>query len=135
MSNARNDWWSNAIRMVRNFPARKDEYESLHAKSMVSELTGMPRGGGASRTTEDIALRQMPPMKQKEYEAVLRAIEITKLLPNGEERLALIRRMYWQGRKLRINDVVYQIHISQKTGERYHTAFIRLVGQCIGYTE
>lgn len=135
MSTARNDWWSCAIRMVRNYPARKAEYEALHIQSIVSENSGMPKGGNASRTTENIALREMPPMKQREYEAVSRAVEITLLLPSGEERMELIRRMYWHGKKLRIRDVVYNLHISDKTGERWHSSFIRLVGQCIGYTE
>ena len=92
MSTARNDWGSCAIRMVRNYPARKAEYEALHILSIVSENSGMPKGGNASRTTENIALREMPPMKQREYEAVSRAVEITLLLPSGEERMELIRR-------------------------------------------
>lgn len=135
MSNTGNDWWSNVTRMVRNYPARKAEYEALHQQSLVAETSGMPRGGGASRTTENIALRQMPPMKQQEYDAVNRAVEITRLLPNGELRLELIRRMYWQGKKLRIEDVVSGIGIAQATGWRWHAAFIRVVAQCIGYTD
>ncbi|MBR2048291.1 MAG: hypothetical protein IJ960_06800 [Oscillospiraceae bacterium] len=135
MSNTKNDWWSSAIRMVRNYPARKSEYEALHSQSLVADMTGMPKGGSASRTTENIALRQMPPMKQQEYEAVSRAVEITRLLPNGDLRLELIRRMYWQGRKLRINDAIVDIGIAEATGRRWHASFIRLVGQCVGYTE
>jgi hypothetical protein len=135
MSNTRNDWWSNVTRMVRNYPARKAEYEALHSQSLVADMSGMPRSGSTSRATENIALRQMSPMKQQEFEAVSRAIEITRLLPNGEERLDLIRRMYWQGRKLRIDDVVFDVGIAQATGWRWHAAFIRVVAQCVGYTE
>lgn len=135
MSTASNDWWCNVTRMVRNYPARKKEYEALHSQSLVADMTGMPKGEGTSRATENVALREMPRMKQQEYEAVTRAIEITRLLPNGTERLELIRRMYWAGKKLRIRDVVYGLHISEKTGERWHVSFIRIVGQCIGYTE
>lgn len=135
MSNTRNDWWTSVTRMVRNYPARKEEYEALHSQSLVADMTGMPRGGGSSRTTENIALREMPRMKQQEYEAVTRAIEITRLMPNGDLRLELIRRMYWSGRKLRIEDVVQTVHIAEATGWRWHGAFIRLVGQCVGYTD
>ena len=135
MSNTRNDWWSSVTRMVRNYPARKAEYEALHSQSLVADMTGMPKGGSASRATENIALREMLPMKQQEYEAVTRAIEITRMLPNGEERLKLMRRMYWQGKKLRIDDVIREIHIAEATGKRWHASFIRLVGQCVGYTE
>lgn len=135
MSTATNDWWSSAIRMVRNYPARKAEYDALHIQTTVSENSGIPTGRSASRTTENIALRTLPNMKQQEYDAVSRAIEITLLLPNGKERIELISRMYWQGKKLRIRDVVYYLHVSDKTGERWHTSFIRLVGKCVGYTE
>lgn len=133
MSNASNDWWSNVTRMVRNYPARKLEYEALHAQSLVADISGMPKGGGSSRTTENIALQEMPRLKQQEYDAVTRAIEITLLLPNGQLRIELIRRMYWQGKKLRIEDVIPALHIAEATGWRWHGAFIRLVAECVGY--
>ena len=133
MSTASNDWWCNVTRMVRNYPARKEEYEALHTQSLVADTTGMPRGGGSSRTTENIALREMPRMKQQEYEAVTRAIEITRMMPNGELRLELIRRIYWQGKKLRIEDVINSIGVADVTGKRWHGAFIQLVAECVGY--
>lgn len=133
MSNARNDWWSNVIRMVANYPARKAEYDELHEQSVGASADGMQHGTGAGRTVETIALQEMAPMKQKEYEAVSRAVRITEMMPTGMERVELIRRMYWKGKKLRIDDVTPGLHISYKTGERWHTSFIRLVGQCVGY--
>lgn len=133
MSKPRDDWWVNAVRMVRNYPARKAEYEELHSQSLVSDMSGMPKGGSVSRTTETIALRQMPPMKQQEYEAVEKAIAITRLLPLGDKRMELIERMYWKGHKRNITDVIYQIGIAETTGKRWHARFIRLVGECIGY--
>lgn len=133
MSTASNDWWCNVTRMVRNYPARKEEYEALHSQSLVADMTGMPGSGVASRTTENIALREMPKMKQQEYEAVTRAIEITRLMPNGDLRLELIRRMYWSGRKLRIEDVINSVGVADITGKRWHGAFIQLVAECVGY--
>lgn len=133
MSKPRDDWWSNAVRMVRNYPARKAEYEELHTQSLVSDMSGMPRGNGTARTTENIVLRQMAPMKQQEYDAVTRAIEITKLLPRGADRVKLIEQMYWKGRKLRIDSVIYGLGVAEATGKRWHSAFIRLVGECVGY--
>lgn len=133
MSKPRDDWWPNAVRMVTNYPNRKREYEELHSQSLVAEMSGMPSGNSVSRSTENVALREMPPMKQQEYDAVTRAIEITKLLPDGEKRMELISRMYWQGGKLGINDVVYKIGIGEATGKRWHARFIRIVGECVGY--
>lgn len=133
MSKPRDDWWVNAVRMVRNYPARKAEYEELHAQSLVTDMSGLPKGGNVSRTTEAIALRQMPPMKQREYDAVTRAIAITRLMPLGDKRMELIEQMYWKGNKRNIADVIYQIGIAEPTGKRWHARFIRLVGECIGY--
>lgn len=133
MSKPRFDWWSNAVQMVVNYPTRKKEYEDLHSQSLTAGMSGMPSGTSISRTTESVALREMPPMKQKEYDAVTRAIEITKFLPDGEKRLELITRMYWKGGRLGIRDVIYHIGIGEATGKRWHARFIRIVGECVGY--
>lgn len=135
MSTTRYDWWSNVTRMVRNYPARKAEYEALHCQSLVADTSGMPGGSCVSRTTENIAIREMAPAKQKEYEAVTQAIRITEMLPSGDKRIELIERMYWKGRKLRIDDVVMPLYISDITGKRWHSEFIALVGSCYGYLE
>lgn len=133
MSKPRDDWWRNAIWAVRNYPARKKEYEELHSQSMVAEISGMPSGHDVSRTTENIAMRTMAPMKQKEYDAVCQAIEVTRLMPCGEDRINLIARMYWQGKKRGINSVIYDLGVAEATGKRWHGVFIRLVGEFLGY--
>lgn len=133
MSNPRYPWWSTAVRMVRNYPTWKREHDELRSQSCVAGLSGMPRGGNVSRTTEDIALQQLPPAIQNEYDAVTRAIDITTLMPNGENRVSMIRRMYWKGKKLNVTDVIPLIGVSEATGKRWHNDFIRLVGECAGY--
>lgn len=134
MSKPKNDWWTNAVNMVRNYPARKQEYDELHSQSFGAP-SGMPSSGNTSRTAEHLALLEMPPMKQREYDAVTRAVQITLLLPHGERRVELIRRMYWKGKKVSVDSVSYELHISEATGKRWHTAFINLVGQIVGYQE
>jgi hypothetical protein len=121
--------------MVRNYPARKAEHEELHSQSLVADTSGMPGGSNVSRTTENVAIREMAPAKQMEYEAVTQAIRITQMLPTGDKRIELIDRMYWKGRKLRIDDVVMHLYISDITGKRWHSEFIALVGSCYGYLE
>ena len=118
MSQARYDWWYNAVWMVRNYPTRKQEHEAF-CKHL--HETASPR------------MRQMAPAKQREYDAVTRAIEVTRLLPDGDKRVELIRRMYWSGRKLTINAVIMSVGVAECTGKRWHGAFIRLVGECFGY--
>lgn len=133
MSKPKDDWFRNAVCTVRTYPARKREYEDLHSQSVSADNAGLPKGNAVNRTVENITLREMAPMKQKEYEAVTQAIKVTKLLPNGDKRIELIARKYWQGKELAIKDVIPHIHVAQATGDRWHGAFIRLVGEFMGY--
>ena len=119
--------------MVRNYPVWKAQYNELHSQSCVAELSGMPHSGNVSRTTENIALQQLPRAIQNEYDAVTRAIDITMLMPDGEKRVELIRLMYWKGVKKRIEVVSAEIGVAEATGWRWHGAFIKLVGECAGY--
>lgn len=133
MSKPKYDWLKNAVWTVRNYPARCEEYKELRSQSISADISGMPKGCDVSRTAENIALREMAPMKQKEYDAVTRAIAVTQLLPNGDKRIELISKMYWEGKKLNIKDVIPHIHVAQATGDRWHGAFMRLVGEFMGY--
>ena len=133
MSSPHYDWWVNATRMIRNFPARKQEHDDLLAPTVTANLSGMPGGGEAHRTTEDVALRQMAPAKQQEYDAVSRAINITEQMPNGLQRLELIRLIYWTGTKRTIVKASSKVHIAEATAWRWHSAFVKLVGEMYGY--
>lgn len=133
MSKPSRDWQFNAEWTVRNYPARKREYEELTSPKVTASISGMPGGGSVSRTVENLALREMAPMKQKEYEAVTKAIEVTKRLPNGDLKVKLISLMYWQGKKVPIKYVIPRIHICPQTGRRWHMDFLDLVGGYMGY--
>ena len=133
MSKPRYPWWSTAVRMVRNYPLWKAELDQLHSQSVTADMGGMPGGSEVSRKTENIAMRQLPPAKQNEYDAVTRAVDITLLMPDGEKRVELIRQMYWKGVKKRIEAVAAEIGAAEATGWRWHGAFIKLVGECAGY--
>lgn len=134
MSSPRYDWWPNAVRMVRNYPARKAGHDAMLEQSIAADISGMPKGGGGiSRTVENIATRQLAPAIQQEYDAVTRAVEITRLMPCGDKRMELIEMIYWRGKKLNIRDAIDSIGVAEATGKRWHGEFIRLVGNCFGY--
>lgn len=129
----KDDWWYNVEWILRNYPERKKEYEELHRVSL-SASSDMRGSGDVSRSTENIALRQLPPQKQREYDAVTSAIKITALMPDGEKRLELIDRIYWCGKRKYINQVVFPVGVSEATARRWRKKFISLVGEILGYT-
>ena len=97
-------------------------------------MTSTPCGGTAARTTENVALRQLPPVKQKEFDAVEKAITQTKRQPNGKERLTVIDLVLWK-EVTTIEGAAQKIYCSKETAWRYHRDFIRLVGYCYGLVD
>jgi hypothetical protein len=118
--------------MIRAYPARKKEYEQLHEQSITASMTGMPGAGGISRGTEDIAVRELPFTRQREYEAVKRAVEATRRLPNGEQRLRIIDLVYWK-RSHTLEGAGYKVGYAYKTARKIHGEFIKLVGRSYGF--
>lgn len=96
MSKPRYKWWGYIKNVIRAYPVLRKEYEALHEQSVTANTSGMPGGGEVSRGTENIAIRELPSTKQREYEAVRRAIEYTKHFRNGKERIEIINLMYWK---------------------------------------
>ena len=133
MSKPRYRWWGFARKMVRDYPQLKEAWKQIHEQKVTANTSGLPHGGGGGRTVENIALRQLPEDDQKVYDAVTRAIEITKLRPDGKERLRLIAMMYWSQRSLTAKAIAPTLHISDVTAKRWHGDFVRLVGTCYGF--
>ena len=131
MSKPRYGWWSYAKHMVRQYPELKKEYDLLHNLRITAEMTGMPGTKAVSRSTEKTALKQLPPARQREFDAVQKAIEKTKLMSTGRERLAVVEIVLMKGTH-NIAGAAMKIHVSQVTANRYHSDFVRLVGFCYG---
>lgn len=132
MSKPRERWWGYARNMIRDYPALKDALNALHSQSIVANTSGMPCGGTAGRTVEGIALRQLPEDDQREYEAVAKAIEATRILPDGKRHIDLIRLVYWSGRNIRLQDAAVMLNISEQTAKYWHGDFVRMVGKFRG---
>ena len=121
MSKPRCKWWGFAKAIVRDYPARRAEYHELHRQSITSNLTAVTGGSVARRSTEDVALRKLPPSKQAEYDAVTKAIEQTKLLKTGRERLALIDMVFWK-QSHTLQGAAYALGYSESSAKRKQQA-------------
>lgn len=131
MSRPRYDWWSYVKGMIRRYPELKARYADLHVQSVTANYSGVPRSGGASRGTEDIAVRELPTTAQREYEAVRRAIEQTERYRNGRDRLKVIELVLWK-QSHTIEGAALMVPCSIATAWRYHGDFIRRVASNYG---
>lgn len=131
MSKPRYKWWGYIRGVVRAYPDLRREYEELHQQSITAGMSGMPGASGVSRKTEDIAVRELPYTKQREYEAVRRAIETTKTMQNGLQRLRIIELVYWK-RSHTVEGAAMRVGYSVDRGKQLHGDFIRLVAKNYG---
>lgn len=131
MSKPRYDWWTYVKGMIRRYPELKREYEDLHNQSITQSYSGMPSGGGDGRGLERAAVRELPRTKQREYEAVRRAVETTKRYRNGEERLKVIRLVLWD-RSHTLEGAKRLVPCSARHAKEWHGDFIRLVASNYG---
>lgn len=131
MSRPRYDWWPYVKGIIRRYPALREEYRVLHSASMVADYSGMPRGAGEARALESRALRELPSTRQREYEAVRRAIEATERYRNGADRLKVIRLVLWDASHT-LEGAALLIPCHKDTAKQWHGEFIRLVASNYG---
>ena len=128
MSNPKYGWWSYVKYLTKKYPELKMEYDDLHRQNIAANTAQIRCGSGStSRTTESSALRKLPPAKQADYDAVAKAIEQTKRLKTGQERLQLIDMVYWK-KSHTLDGASYAIGYSYEQAKLYHRDFLRLVG-------
>lgn len=140
-------WWMETVRRaIINYPAlkaKKDELQTMATTPSVRTVTGpdgkpatvYPTGGGGgnSRKTENVALRELPPMEEKALNAVRNALEATSLLPDGKDRLALIRAYWWSGKHRNLLKAADLVHLTERTARRWNAAFMWTVGMEMGF--
>jgi hypothetical protein len=117
--------------MIRRYPVLKEEFLELHNVSMVANYSAEPRGGGSGRALESIAIRELPSNRQREYEAVRRAIETTERYKNGRDRLWVIDLVYWK-KSHTIAGAALIIPCHEQAAKQWHGEFIRLVASNFG---
>nr|DAZ46408.1 MAG TPA: transcriptional activator [Caudoviricetes sp.] len=118
--------------MIRRYPELCARQEELRRTKMSPNLTGMPGAHGqTSDPVADAALRELPEINRRELEAVRQAIEETRALPNGEERLEMVKLVFWK-KTHTLEGVAIKCYISYPTAKRWHKEFILLVGENFG---
>lgn len=96
--------------------------------AITPKYNGMPGGGGPRRTTEDLGTATLGKAVDREVEAVRAAIEETKRMKRGGERLQLIDLIFWK-KTHTLDGACAACHVSERTGRRWHAEFIHLVAR------
>lgn len=131
MSRPRYDWWPYVKGMIRRYPALKVELQELQGQSITPSYSGVTVQSGASRSTELTAIRELPTTKQREYEAVRRAIAATERMTASRDRLRVIDLVFWK-QSHTLAGAALIIPCSSRTARRYHSDFIKLVAAMYG---
>ena len=117
--------------MIRRYPELKAEYADLHRQSVTPNYSGMPVAGGAGRATEEVAIREFPTTRQREYEAVNMAIAVTERMKTGRYRLKVIDLVFWK-RSHTLEGAALMVPCHYNTAQKYHSDFIILVAKFYG---
>lgn len=133
MSKPRYNWWSFALAIIRDYPARAAALKELREQKLTADISGMPRGGEAGRTTENLAICQLPPQEQREYDAVNIALKRTRAMPEGKLRINTVKLSILKG--YGIPAAALALHIAERTARRYRWQFILLVGHIYGFLD
>ena len=132
MSKPRYNWWPFALNMIRDYPERAKEIRDLRQQKITADLSGMPKNGEASRTTESISMRELADKQaQREYEAVHKALARTRARADGKLRLDAVKLTMWKG--YTIPGAATVLNTSPAATRRYRWQFALLVGCCYGF--
>ncbi len=131
MSRPRYDWWPYVKGMIRRYPALKAELADIREQSITPSYSGQPGGRNASRSSEMVAIRELPTTRQREYEAVRKAITVTERMAASRDRLRIIDLVFWK-RSHTLEGAALMIPCSYMTARRYHSEFIMTVASMYG---
>lgn len=119
-------WRKDAKEIIRRYPELQRRERELHNTSVTPSYRGMPGGQSAARTTENTALKSLPPGEQRELDAVQRAINTTLRYRNGELRLRVVDLVFWRGSH-NLQGAALECHVAYPTAKAWHNDFVSLV--------
>ncbi len=132
MSKPRDNWRPYVINVLRDYPVYKRIERDAHGQKITAQYNKGRGGGGASRTTEQAALRSgLTRQQQRELEAVERAISNTSRGPDGKIRLKVVELVYFRDTHT-IEGAAQQVHVCYNTAWKWTDTFVRLVGKNLG---
>lgn len=126
MGKSKDNWREETRKIIRAYPALLREENGLRDCRITPSYTGMPGGGNGSSKTETAALKELSPKKQRELDAVKRAIATTGRYRNAEDRLKVIELVYWR-KSHTLQGAAQFCNYSYAAAKEWNAEFIGLV--------
>lgn len=119
-------WRARARAAIKRYPELLQAEADLRAGKVTPAYSGIPGGGSASRTTELLAMRELPKDAQRDLDAVRLALDTIKRYRNADLRYRLIEISYWR-QTHSIDGAAMLIHVAPRTAHEWDRGFIELV--------
>lgn len=130
----RRGWWYHTRDIVRAYPEHRARLRELQRPSLVPGTGGMPGSSEPGRSTEQLALRTLPSVEQRDHDAVWSAIRRTRGLPDGTDRLRIIELVHWKESHT-VTGAAAVVHVSDSTAKRWQRDFFLLVARACGFID
>lgn len=131
MSKPRYKWWGFIKSVIRAYPEHCANLADSKTQSITAAYNSTPHGSGVRKPVETLALKELPREEQRELEAVEGAINMTKRLADGQERLKLIDMVFWR-KTHTLQGAAMACNVSYSTAKRWHNKFIESTARSFG---
>lgn len=132
MSKPKYWWYGNVLRTIRHYPILAEVKADKQGQSVTANYSGMPKGGGAGRTTENCAVRQLSPREEEELDAVRMAIDDIGRQRDGGEILKIVKLVDWE-KTHTVDGSAMELHMHVNTAKSRRSRFIRAVAKNMKY--
>lgn len=132
MSSYRHWWTPNVARALKEYPrliAKKDE---LRKTALIAKYSTDPRNKNATRSTENIALKDLPPAEAATVDAISSALDEISRRRDGDEIIRLVDLVHFR-RSHTLYGAAMVLNMSEITAKRKNGDFIKLVAKKLGY--
>ena len=126
-------WWTYVKHIIMEYPELCLELEELKQNRVIA-LYGIDcrSDGTTALPVEKAALAELTPRKQKKYEAIQKAINLTyaRFPENAEDRLKIIDAIYFT-KEYNLSGAAVLIPCHINTAARWQGDFIRMVAEVL----
>lgn len=134
VSKPKEPWWGYVKNVIRRYPYYQKELKRLKESRITPSYS---KGGGVGRScrkTEITALRSLQPRDQERYEAVEKALQKTRRMPDADLRLKFIEWTYFARNRITLEHAAMRLYVSYPTILRWNKDFCYMVAKYLHLT-